>query len=118
MRLDHWCRIWKPSETDTRPTDPETGQPIGDPPVDTTYEGECLYSESGFMVSREKGGDTDIEGEAVILLPRYAGIIDEEENRIDVKAEVNYDDMRITRVRYDRRYVHLLVTPMSGPTEA
>ncbi len=106
----HTCQITRPGN-DTRPIDPESGQPVGDPPDPVeVYVGRCYLDESGEAIRREKGGDTDIEGESVLRLPKRAGVFDSEADSVTVAANGVTRTARIVREKYLRHRVHLLLT--------
>lgn len=109
------CAITRENPVDARPIDDESGQPTGAAPDPVTvYSGACAVLDKGEVVLREKGGDTDVEGEAVVKLPYYDGTVFSERPDVDldtVSATFNGATRtgRIVRLRYLDTQVRLLV---------
>jgi hypothetical protein len=68
-------------------------------------------------VLREKGGDTDIDGDSVLKLPVRSAdgspvvrVFSAETNEFSAIANGILHEGRVTKVRYPRRRVHLLVS--------
>lgn len=109
LPFPHSCTITRPGE-DTRPLDPEFGQPIGpEPRPVTVYAGRCYLDERGEAVRRQKGGDVNLAGQGVLRLPADAGVFDEETDTVTVTANGARRRARITRTSYLRHRTELLL---------
>lgn len=115
----HTCTIIRPPATDSRTIDDESGQPIGDDhPGLKVYSGRCFLDEGAEAVRRERGGDTNVRGDAVLRLPARAAVFDQDQDAVTVEANGVTRTARITKTSYLRRRVHLLLSYDARATSA
>ena len=106
------CTFTRPDPDDARPTDPESGQPLGVPPDPVVvYSGACHVDERGEAIEREQGGDAAVGGEAVLRLPAVLAILlDAETDTGSVTFSGVTKSCRILRIRYLETQTRLLIT--------
>ena len=116
----HTCTISRPNPNDSRPVDLESGQPIGAAPAPLqVYHGRCFFDESVQAVRREMGGDTDVEGKAVLTLPKTATLFDQDVDTVSVSAGgYSYSGCTLVNVSYNRRRIVLVLDLQNRPTLA
>ena len=116
----HQCTITRPNPNDTRPIDPESGQPVGEPPAPVlVYSGRCLFDESVQSIRREMGGEVDVGGKATLRLPRTEALFDQDTDTAQVTANGRvFDGARVVKVSYPRRRTVLVLDLKNRPTLA
>ena len=116
----HHCTITAPNPLDMREVDEESGQPLGAPPAPVAvYDGRCFFDDSAQSVRREMGGDVDVEGKAVLVLPKAAALFDQDTNEVRVAANgYLYSSLTIIKASYNRRRTVLVVDLSQRPALA
>lgn len=105
------CVITRPDPDDERSIDTESGQLIGDAPAAIeVYNGDCWVDERGEVVAREQGGDTDVDGKGVVILPAEAAVFDIETDDVEVTFSGVTRSAQILNVMHLLTQVRLLVT--------
>ena len=113
----HNCTITRPSAVDPRPVDPESGQPTGAAPhAVVVYSGRCLFDQTVQSVKRQMGGDVDVEGKAVLTLPKASVLFDQDTDTASVSANgYSYSGCTLVKVSYGRRRVVLVLDLTNRP---
>ena len=116
----HTCTISRPNPDDSRPINGESGQPVGEAPAPLLlYRGRCHFDEAAQTVKRQMGGDVDVEGKAVLVLPKTAVLLDQDTDEVSVSANgYRYSGAGILRVSYNRRRIVLVLDLQQRPTLA